>query len=425
MNLPERSLNSTKILLTAVIVLLLFLPATGLTACYPFIVEQTPSISIIDPGFQVQPGPSTAKPSLAASQTTAEVPATTAVRTAEDIEAEIESIILKGLQRRSTAIKIDTAIEPRSIPESDIEAFIDRVFAIYQRIFLSHPEFFYLSGSINVSYGREGVQGFLNSMTVTPVYWDSFANLTGEQLDRQIQEVQAAALSIRDKIAGQTNVPWKQLLLLHDELVRNILYESSQAQQFNNVYSALIGKKTLCQGYAQSFQMIAQSLGFEVLMVMGESDGIGHAWNIVKLDGQYYHIDVTFDDPVPDGGSAKPIQHVHFLRSDARLNGSHTWERADYPQCPTDGAQYYRKQGLTVDSLDSFSAKLSAYVGEIDFSKQQTCRLELLYTGDQIPDSGDIEEIVRSVLLNSAPATSVRYSSQLNLGVIIVDIIPD
>jgi hypothetical protein len=262
-------------------------------------------------------------------------------------------------------------------------------------------------------------------MTVKPAYWDSFANLSEEQLGQQVQEVQAAADNIRDKIASQTNVPWKQLLLLHDELVRTIEYETSQDQQFNNAYSALIGRKTLCQGYAQSFQMIAQSLGFKVKMVMGESDGVGHAWNIVRLDGQYYHIDVTFDDPVPDGGSAKPIQHVHFLRSDARLAGSYTWERADYPKCPADGAHYYRKQGLTVDSLDGFSAKLSAYVDEIDFSKHQTNRLELLYTGDQMPGIGDVEDIVRSVLLNSAPATSVHFSNQVNMGIIIVDIIPD
>jgi len=396
-----------------------------LTACYPYLIERTPTLTIADPGFQEITSIPATTPTPAAVQTTTELPAPTATRTAQDIDAEIESIILKSLQRRSTAIKIDAAIEPRSIPEHEIEVFVDRVFAVYQRVFLNHPEFFYLSGSINVNYSREGIQGYLSSMTVKPVYRDSFADLNEQQLDQQIQEVLAAAQSIKDKIVGQTSVPWKQLLLLHDYLVRTIVYESSQDQQFNNVYSALIGKKTLCQGYAQSFQMIAQSLGFKVMMVMGESEGIGHAWNIVKLDGQYYHIDVTFDDPVPDGGSASPIQHVHFLRSDALMDGSHTWKRADYPQCPSDGAHYYRKQDLTVDSLDSFSAKLSTYVDEIDFSKKQTNRLELLFSGDQVPDTGDFEEIVRSVLLKSAPATSVHYSNQVNLGVIIVDIIPD
>lgn len=426
--MPDRLLHPKKILLTTVAGLLLLLMTVSLTACYPLLIERTPTLTIVDPSFQQPTSVATVTPTPAVSQTTtveSAAAAETTARSATDIEAEIESLILKGLQRRSTSIKIDAAIEPRSIPETEIEAFIDRVFAVYQRIFLSHPEFFYLSGSINISYSREGVQGYLNSMTVKPVYWDSFTSLTEEQLDRQIQEVQAAARHIREAIASQTSVPWKQLLLLHDDLVRSIVYEASQDQQYNNVYSALVGKTTLCQGYAQSFQMIAQSLGFEVMMVMGESDGVGHAWNIVKLDGQYYHIDVTFDDPVPDSGSARPIQHVHFLRSDARLAETHTWKREDYPRCPSDGAYYYSKQDLTVDSLDSFSAMLSTYVNGIDFSKNQTNRLELLYTGSKTPQNGEIGEIVRSVLLNAKPAASVHYSNQVNLGIIIVDIIPE
>jgi hypothetical protein len=344
---------------------------------------------------------------------------------ADTFEARVADLLLAGLRRQKTAIKIDDAIDPRAIAEDDVEAAIDLVFAAFQKVYRENPEFFYLSGSINVTYTLDSISHTLAAMTVKPDYWDSMANLSSSELAAMIDDVDAIVDNVADQIDAQTSVPWKQLLLLHEYLVRNIRYDVTLNQDNNHVYSALVDHLTLCQGYAQSFQLIAQRLGFAVIMVLGEADGIGHAWDIVKLDGNYYHIDVTFDDPTPDGGADDPVQHVYFLRSDSRMAGSHAWEKSDYPACPEDGAYYYRKQGLTVDSRDALQNRLQDFVAAIDFSAGGTNRLELLYTGAKPPDNNHLEDMVRAALHSGASSYSVLFSHQVNLGVILVDIMPD
>ena len=57
--------------------------------------------------------------------------------------------------------------------------------------------------------------------------------------------------------------------------------------------------------------------------------GEGHAWNLVQLDGQWYHLDVTWNDPLPDRGNE--VRYGYFLVSDTHLARDHTWIMADYP----------------------------------------------------------------------------------------------
>ena len=384
---PYRSAGcAVRRLAAAVVLLLAIASALGQSACFPFNIQIEPRQTIIDPSFierttapaeTTAAGTSASVESIAtptpAATTATTTPATTA--TQESFETRTAQLILTGLQRRKTSISIDSAIEPRSIPESEIQTAIDLVFDVYQQIYLDHPEFFYLNGSINVSYSKESLNGYLVAMTIKPGYWDSMTGLAADELDSMIDQVEGRVASVAAEISGETDVPWRQLLLIHDYLIRSIAYNTSLDQQTNHVYSALINGTTLCQGYAQSFQLIAQRLGFETHMILGDADGIGHAWNIVKLDGKYYHVDVTFDDPTPDGGSTGLIQHIHFLRSDRRMDDSHTWVTGDYPACPDDGADYYRKQGLTIDSQETLLTAIENFVASIDFNSSSTSRL--------------------------------------------------
>ena len=115
--------------------------------------------------------------------------------------------------------------------------------------------------------------------------------------------------------------------------------------------------KAVCQGYAYTFQLCMELLGIDSIIVEGEdliSKG-NHAWNMVAIDGEWYHVDTTWDDPVPDRKDM--IDYKYFLVTDEVLMKDHKWETKRYPSCTSDKYQYYVFQDYMVDSIDQYEEK--------------------------------------------------------------------
>jgi len=66
------------------------------------------------------------------------------------------------------------------------------------------------------------------------------------------------------------------------------------------------------------------------MYVVGEVYTGGHAWNLVKVDDEWYHLDTTWNDPVPDRGNG--IRYDYFLLNDTDMRVDHAWEAVDYPK---------------------------------------------------------------------------------------------
>ncbi len=97
--------------------------------------------------------------------------------------------------------------------------------------------------------------------------------------------------------------PHQKVKAIHDYIVANVAYDTDLEK--HSVYAALFGEKeTVCQGYALlAFKMLTET-GFEARIIGGYADNgsgpISHAWNRVLLDGKWYNLDCTWDDPIPD-----------------------------------------------------------------------------------------------------------------------------
>lgn len=136
--------------------------------------------------------------------------------------------------------------------------------------------------------------------------------------------------------------PLEQLLYLHDTLAVNCVYNSDVVDKSDDeltpedvfsfhAYGFIVNDLAVCQGYSQVFYAIATKLGYEVAYCRNN----GHIWNYIKLDGEWYHMDVTWDDPTPD----KPNSAIHqyFLCSDAVMqnHSPSQWQTslAELPVC--------------------------------------------------------------------------------------------
>lgn len=109
------------------------------------------------------------------------------------------------------------------------------------------------------------------------------------QVNQKIKEV-------FEELGIENKSELKKIRLIHDYIISNSEYDLSS--RYNSAYGCLIMNQSACQGYAQLAYKMFTEAGIPCRIVTGKSGGSPHAWNIVKLDGKWYFIDCTWDDPV-------------------------------------------------------------------------------------------------------------------------------
>ena len=106
----------------------------------------------------------------------------------------------------------------------------------------------------------------------------------------------------------------EKVLFVHDYITSH--YEYDMSYQNRNLYTTVRDKKCVCQGYSYLFMYIMNKY-FEMECTTVPSDACNHMWNKVKVDGKWYNLDLTSDDPTPNLSSL--ANHTYFLLSDEEL----------------------------------------------------------------------------------------------------------
>ena len=127
---------------------------------------------------------------------------------------------------------------------------------------------------------------------------------------------------------------------LYDRILDFVRYDAA-APQSQNAYGALVDGRALCRGIAKAFQLLAECCALPCSCLEGTLDGSArHVWNVVELEGSWYHVDVCMAYPqFFDSYGRKSLRRgrAAFLVSDATLSASHGWNRAQAPvRCPDD-----------------------------------------------------------------------------------------
>lgn len=127
-------------------------------------------------------------------------------------------------------------------------------------------------------------------------------------------ETQAVNERIRE-IFGQLKLEKKsdakKVKLIHDFIIENAQYDMTAKN--NSAYGCLIGHYSACQGYAVLTYKMMTEAGIDCRVITGMSGQTGHAWNIVKVDGKWYYLDTTWDDPIGTGVS-QSAHYAFFLK---------------------------------------------------------------------------------------------------------------
>ena len=168
--------------------------------------------------------------------------------------------------------------------------------------------------------------------------------VTEQRAKEMLAECHAAADAFIAEFENKGLSDLEKALLLHDKLALNCEYDYDNVlagtlpNESYNMYGALINKICVCQGYAFAYQYMLTKLGVECSFCSSKEHV--HAWNVVKIDGKYYHVDVTHDDIIYDIPGY--VAHDNFLCSTnkkaAELYSSDGVNIIDFDTRPTDTA---------------------------------------------------------------------------------------
>ena len=139
-------------------------------------------------------------------------------------------------------------------------------------------------------------------------------------------------------------------LWLHDYLTHHAYYDHSRTEYGPD--GVLLKGYGVCDSYSRAYQMLLDEFGIPNHRQSGTSRGERHAWNVIMVNGKWYNVDVTWDDP---GTDTVPVSgrehHEYFAIPDSMLGTDHDYD-ITYPCNDTD-ASYYAVNGLPPHAADS------------------------------------------------------------------------
>jgi putative cell wall-binding protein len=150
------------------------------------------------------------------------------------------------------------------------------------------------------------------------------------------------ARSIVSQIIKPGMTDFQKEKAVHDYIANNVQYDVEN--YYNNTipresyspYGALIKGIAVCEGYAEATDLLLNLAGIESTIVVGEADNGSargdHAWNIVKINGMYRHLDTTWDDPLSPWNGIT-VEYDYFNLTDDEMSIDHFWDKSQYPSC--------------------------------------------------------------------------------------------
>lgn len=220
----------------------------------------------------------------------------------------IESTLREALENRDRTLVV--LVASSSYSAEDIEGLLTKVYRENPAVVPREPQ-----ASVNM-YSGTGVQR-LYEISIN-------YGLTSDELEQRV-----AALQAIDAFSGldtESLSEYERALAACRYLMDNC--GISDSSNDNTAYAALVNRQANSEGIAFAYVELCRQLGLECNIVYGQLFWEDYCWNIVKVDGNYYHVDAT--ECIRSGLESG------FLKNDESFWGNYRWDVASYPKCVGD-----------------------------------------------------------------------------------------
>ncbi len=270
---------------------------------------------------------------------------------AYDTLSETQKIWYRDIDAVLGNMQKERELAPEGFKEGLNEEDIDRIF---QCVLNDHPEYFYVEGYTYTKYTQ---MDKLVKLVFSGTY-----SVSLQEAERRHSQI---VLAVEQLLAGvpEEASDYDKVKYVYETLIRETEYDLS-APDNQNIYSVFVNHASVCQGYAKATQYLLNKLGIDCTLVLGTVDtGEGHAWNLVKVDGEYYYVDTTWGDASyqteGEGAFMMPeINYDYLCVTTGQISRTHTLgDEEPMPECDALEANYYIKEGAYFDSFDEEQLK--------------------------------------------------------------------
>ncbi len=234
--------------------------------------------------------------------------------------------------------------ERRTVTVSTLDK--DKLNQVYDCVTADHPELFYISG---YTYTKHSVMDKLLSISFEGNY-----EMTAQQQEDAQKIVDDYTARCFDDLPADAD-QYETAKYLFDYIVTHTDYDTA-AEDNQTILSAMQNGRSVCSGYAKSFQFLLNKAGIPCTLVTGTACGSPHAWNLVLLDGDYYFFDVTFGDASYLGSDVNRAVtgYEYFGVTSEETGRTHTADgRIPLPVCRAEADNYYVHENARLQACDT------------------------------------------------------------------------
>lgn len=254
---------------------------------------------------------------------------------------------------------------------------------VIEAYYNDHPQYYYLP----YNYSLTNINFAIKNLAILNLKYLVSNEIEMQNMNNEIE------IAINEIIADNIKPnmsEYEMELAIHDALVNKVNYY--KYEDINSIpsikhtaYGALVQKEAVCDGYAKAFMLILKKLNIDSIIVSGNLDNVAHAWNVVKINGEYYHVDVTSDNV--DVKGKKEVVHTYFNLPDKEITKTHKLENMlEIPKCNSTKYNYYIHEGMYIEGNGSLRTKLKKIIKEQKGRKVLEVRYNKNYSSQDLID---------------------------------------
>lgn len=215
--------------------------------------------------------------------------------------------------------KYETSVNVKAYKLYNDTATCSKISSMFEEIMNETPYLFYNGRSFSKAIEADSNQILTIGLEYSNLYKKN-GKVDVSKIEKVKKQIDAVILA-GSRYVKKNMTDVEKAMVLHDYLIRKVKYSNNGVEtECLTEVGALLKNKANCQGYALAYKMLLKKAGIESICL--SSDDMDHMWNLVRINGKWYHVDLVWDDPVyPSDQSDRDgvVSHRHFLLSDRAI----------------------------------------------------------------------------------------------------------